>query len=172
MCTRLSHYLSHTDVRRANTQSQTQTTRVRGSRVAASRTSVVFQHSFMCTCRRPCGVMYMCFEATQALISLITSFATSSIASALSLRNGRGKSSSETTALSPTRTSLPRGRGAMGICRRSLAMAVRGVQAALARLLRVDGHRNGLVGVLRRRRSGQLMHVPSCGARRTGHSTH
>ena len=50
-----------------------------------------------------------CFEATQALISLITSFATSSIASALSLRNGRGKSSSETTALSPTRTSLPRG---------------------------------------------------------------
>ena len=50
-----------------------------------------------------------CFQATQALISLITSFATSSIASALSLRNGRGKSSSETTALSPTRTSLPRG---------------------------------------------------------------
>ena len=57
-----------------------------------------------------------------------------------------------------------KGRGAMGICRRSLAMAVRGVQAALARLLRVDGHRNGLVGVLRRRSSGQLMHVPSCGA--------
>ena len=57
-----------------------------------------------------------------------------------------------------------KGRGAMGICRRSLAMAVRGVQAALARLLRVDGHHYGLVGVLRRRRRGQLIHVSSCGA--------
>lgn len=47
-----------------------------------------------------------------------------------------------------------KGRGAMGICRRSLAKAVRGVQAALARLLRVDGHHYGIVGGLRRRRSG------------------
>ena len=57
-----------------------------------------------------------------------------------------------------------KGRGAMGICRRSLAIAVRGVQAALARLLRVYGHHYGTVGGLRRKRSGQLMHVPSCGA--------
>ena len=84
--------------------------------------------------------------STQALVSLITAFATSSISSALSFRNGRGRSSSESTTLSPSRTSLPR-----GVLRWVSAGAsyggVRGVQTALARLFRVDGHRDG--GLLR-----------------------
>ena len=82
------------------------TTRVRGSRVTAAR-----KRAF---CRTPSCVhssslaRHHCFRAIQALVSLITAFATSCISSALSLTNGRGRSSSDITALSPTRTSLPR----------------------------------------------------------------
>ena len=141
----------------------TQTTRVRGSRVAASRTSVVFQHSFMCTCCRPCGVMYM-FRGHSSLDFLDHKLRHVFHRQRLELEKRTRQVEQRNHRLVANANLAAKGRGAMGICRRSLAMAVRGVQAALARLLRVDGHHYGLVGVLRRRRSGQLVHVPSCGA--------
>ena len=151
---RFLFFFTDTQLHTKNT-THTQTARVRGSRVAASRTSVVFQHSFMCTCRRPCGVMYM-FRGHSSLDFLDHKLRHVFHRQRLELEKRTRQVEQRNHRLVANANLAAKGRGAMGICRRSLAMAVRGVQAALARLLRVDGHRNGLVGVLRRRRSGQL----------------
>ena len=73
-----------------------------------------------CSQERLCADPFMCTDVAKVAHNrpqlhraynqakaLITSLATSSISSALSLTKGRGISSSESTALSPTRTSLP-----------------------------------------------------------------
>ena len=73
-----------------------------------------------CSQERLCADPFMCTDVAKGAHNrpqvhrayhqakaLITSLATSSISSALSLTKGRGISSSESTALSPTRTSLP-----------------------------------------------------------------